>query len=219
MPGLEIVIGNKAYSSWSLRGWLAVKVSGREFTEVRLPLYTDQWEARIGGLSPSGRVPVLRDGGVVVWDSLAIGEYMAETYPGSAGWPAECRARAAARSVAAEMHSGFATMRGEMFFNCRARIPGLSFSAEALDEAERIKAIWRDCRAEYGAGGSWLFGAFTLADAAFAPVALRFATYGVPLGPVESAYVQTVQEHPAIREWCAAVAEETETIPAYERGR
>lgn len=219
MPGLEIVIGNKAYSSWSLRGWLTVRLSGREFMEVRLPMYTEQWEARIGGLSPSGRVPVLRDGGIVVWDSLAIGEYMAETYPGSVGWPAERRARAAARSVTAEMHSGFANMREEMPFNCRAKIPGLSFSAEALDHAERAKTIWRDCRAEYGAGGPWLFGEFSLADIAFAPVALRFATYGIPLGPVESAYVQAVQEHPAIREWCAAAAEETETLPDYERGR
>ena len=219
MAALVIVVGNKAYSSWSLRGWLSVRLSGRPFTEVRLPMYTEQWEERIGGLSPSGRVPVLRDGGIVVWDSLAIGEYMAETYPGSVGWPEDRRARAAARSVSAEMHSGFAHMREEMPFNCRVRVPGLSFSAEALDDVERAKSIWRDCRAEYGSGGPWLFGDFSLADVAFAPVALRFVTYAIPLGSVEAAYVEAVRTHPAILEWCEAAEREQEIIPGYEIGK
>lgn len=217
MSSLEIVIGNKAYSSWSLRGWLAVKLSGRPFTEVRIPMYTEQWEKRIGGLSPSGRVPVLRDGGIVVWDSLAIGEYIAETYPGSVGWPEDHRARAAARSVAAEMHSGFAHMREEMPFNCRAKIHGLRFSPHAAEDAERAQTIWRDCRATYGSGGPWLFGAFSLADIAFAPVVLRFLTYGMPLGPLESDYAEAIYAHPAVREWCEGADAEQEVIEQYER--
>lgn len=219
MSSLLIVIGNKAYSSWSLRGWLAVKLSGRPFAEERIPMYTEQWEKRIGGLSPTGRVPVLRDGGIVVWDSLAIGEYMAETYPGSVGWPQDRRPRAAARSVTAEMHSGFTHMREEMPFNCRARIPGLPFSSEAQADADRVKAIWRDCRETYGSAGPWLFGDLCLADIAFAPVALRFLTYGVPLGPVEQAYAEAVESHPAVQEWCEAARAEEEVIPDYERGR
>jgi glutathione S-transferase len=217
MSSLEIVIGNKAYSSWSLRGWLAVKLSGRPFAEVRIPMYTEQWEKRIGGLSPSGRVPVLRDGDTVVWDSLAIGEYMAESYPGSVGWPHERSARAAARSVVAEMHSGFAHMREEMPFNCRAQVRGLRFSPQAMEDVERTQTIWRDCRATYGAGGPWLFGAFSLADIAFVPVALRFLTYGIPLGPLESDYAEAVRNHPAVREWCEAARAEEEVIPDYER--
>lgn len=217
MSSLEIVIGNKAYSSWSLRGWLAVKLSGRPFVEVRIPMYTDQWEKRIGGLSPSGRVPVLRDDDTVVWDSLAIGEYMAENYPGSVGWPHERTARAAARSVVAEMHSGFAHMREEMPFNCRVQVPGLRFSPQAMEDAARAQSIWRDCRATYGSGGPWLFGTFSLADIAYVPMALRFLTYGIPLGPLESDYSEAVRNHPAVREWCEDARTEAEVIPEYER--
>ena len=218
MSELEIVIGNKAYSSWSLRGWLAVRLSGRPFREIKLPLYTDQWEHHIGGLSPSGRVPVLRDGNVVVWDSLAICEYVRETYPGSVGWPEEPEARAAARSVSAEMHSGFLHIREEMPFNCRAAINGLTFSEGALEDVARAKAIWRDCRRDHCAGGPWLFREFTIADIMFAPVALRFITYGISLGPAEQAYVEAIQAHVAVREWREEALQEEEIIPQYERG-
>jgi glutathione S-transferase len=218
MSEFEIVIGNKAYSSWSLRGWLAVRLSGRPFREIRLPLYTDQWEQHIGGLSPSGRVPVLRDGDAVVWDSLAICEYVRETCPGAVGWPEPSRARASAWSVSAEMHSGFTHIREEMPFNCRAIIPGLTFSEGAQEDVARAKAIWRDCRREHGAGGPWLFGEFTIADIMYAPVALRFITYGVSLGPLEQAYAEAIQAHPAVREWREGALQEEERIPQYERG-
>ena len=216
MAGLELVIGNKAYSSWSLRGWLSLKESGQPFEEVRLPLYTQQWEQHIGGLSPSGRVPVLRHGDIVVWDSLAICEYMRERFPGAVGWPEEPQARAAARSVSAEMHSGFQHIREEMPFNCRTRVDGLTFSDGALDDVARTRAIWRDCRSTFGTRGPWLFGSFSIADIMFAPVALRFITYGVPLQGVENAYAETVSGMPAVQEWCAAAREEKEIIPQYE---
>jgi glutathione S-transferase len=217
MPGLELTIANKNYSSWSLRAWLHLKNSGIAFEERRVPLYTTEWDSLIASRSPSGRLPALRDGDVAVWDSWAIIEYARSKFPGAVGWPAGERARAAALSVGAEMHSGFMALRGEMPLNCRRRIPGLIFSQEAQEDVARVKEIWRECRREFGADGPWLFGGFTVADVMYAPVALRFQTYGVVLeGPLE-AYAGAVLALPEVREWVAGAEAESEVLEAYER--
>lgn len=217
MTGLRLVIGNKNYSSWSFRAWLYLKESGIAFEEIRVALYTPQWERDIQRLSPSGRVPVLWDGDVAVWDTAAIFEYLRETDSGAVGWPAGSRARAVARSVSAEMHSGFLALREEMPFNCRRRMTGIAFSGDALDDVERVKAIWRGCRREFGAGGPWLFGTFSEADVMFSAIALRFRTYGIDLGGEEGIFSEAVLGLPSVRGWLEGAAAEEEVIPAYER--
>lgn len=208
MADITIVIGNKSYSSWSLRGWLALKRTGAAFEEVVIPLRQPDTRARILEWAPSGRVPVLRHGAVTVWDSLAIGEYLAERFPEAALWPEDPAARAVARSVTAEMHAGFASLRRHMPMDLRSRHPGLGLAPGVAEDIERIAGIWRDCRSRFGGGGDFLFGGFTLADAAFAPVATRFATYAVPLGAPEAAYRDAVLAWPALRQWTAEAAEE-----------
>ena len=219
MSELSIVIGNKNYSSWSLRGWLMVKATGREFSEIRLAMDTPQFHDEIGRYSPARRVPVIRHGELAVWDSLAIGEYLAEQFPRAGLWPTDAGQRARARCVSAEMHSGFFALRGELPMNCRARDRRVSPSEQASKDIARIQAMWRECRAEAGEGGPWLFGEFSIADCMYAPVALRFLTYGVPCGPVEHAYVETVLGHPPVMEWMEAAQEETEVIDREEVGR
>lgn len=217
MPRLQLAIANKAYSSWSLRAWLHLKTSGIPFEEIRLPLDTEAWDARIGSLSPSGRLPALRDGDLLVWDSWAIMDHAQARYPDAVGWPEEPTARATALSVAAEMHSGFFALREEMPFNCRRRVPGLAFSAPALEDAERVREIWRRCRSRFGGGGPWLFGEFCRADVMYAPVVLRFETYGVPMGGLERAYADSVLALAEVREWVAGAEAETEVLEDYER--
>lgn len=214
---LTLVIGNKAYSSWSLRPWLLLAQAGVDFAEVRIPLYRDDSAAALARWSPSGKVPVLIDGGLTIWESLAIVEYLAERFPGPCGWPRDPAARAVARAVSAEMHAGFSALRTQMVFNCRAR-RRVALDAAAAADVARVQALWRECRARFGAGGPWLLGAFSPADAMFAPVALRFATYDPPLDDVARAYVATVESHPAVRRWIAAAREETEVIPGNELG-
>ena len=214
---LTLVIGNKAYSSWSLRPWLLLAQSGVDFEEVRIPLYRDDSPASLARWSPSGKVPVLIDGALTIWESLAIVEYLAERFAERCGWPRDPAARAVARAVSAEMHAGFAALRSQMVFNCRARRRVTIDDAAAADIA-RVQALWRECRSRFGAGGPWLFGAFSPADAMFAPVALRFATYGPPLDDVARDYVATVEAHPAVQRWIAAARGETEVIPGNELG-
>ncbi len=215
---LTLVIGNKNYSSWSLRAWLLLKHVGAPFSEVRIPLSTPQTRERIAVYSPSGLIPVLIDGSITVWDSLAICEHLAERFPASCGWPTEQRARAVARSISAEMHAGFVALRGELPMNCRARRVGLVPSAAAQADIDRIITIWRTCREQFGCSGEWLFGTFTPADAMFAPVVLRFVTYGVHVPGLAGEYLSTVQAHPAVREWVEAAVAESEIIQAEERG-
>ena len=214
---LTLVIGNKAYSSWSLRPWLLLAQAGVDFEEVRIPLYRDDSPAALARWSPSGKVPVLIDGAMTIWESLAIVEYLAERFPDRGGWPRDPAARAVARAVSAEMHAGFAALRSQMVFNCRARRRVTIDDAAAADIA-RVQALWRECRSRFGAGGPWLFGAFSPADAMFAPVALRFATYGPPLDDVARDYVATVEAHPAVQRWIAVARGETEVIPGNELG-
>lgn len=209
-----LVIGNKNYSSWSLRPWLMMKVAGIPFQEVRIALYTPAAKQEILRYSPSGKVPCLVDGSVRVWDSLAIGEYLAEAH--TVLWPEAPSARALARSISAEMHSGFANLRQHMSMNCRKRHPGKGRTPEVLEEIRRIVAIWSECRARFAEGGEFLFGRFSIADAMYAPVVLRFRTYEVELPPACRAYADVMLALPAMQEWLAAAEQEVEAIPAFE---
>jgi glutathione S-transferase len=214
---LTLVIGNKNYSSWSLRAWLFLQQSGLPFEEVVLPLGTPQWGQQISRYSPAGKVPVLLDGELAVWDTLAIFAHLQERFPMAVGWPAEAKARAVARSVSAEMHAGFLALRGELPQNIRARKARsrLQFSASCQQDIERIEQIWADGQRTYG--GPWLFGDFSVADVMYAPVALRFVTYGITLSPAASSFVGAVQALPAIQRWAAAAAAETHTLDAIEQ--
>ena len=217
MSPLTIVIANKNYSSWSLRGWLFLRHTGAPFREIRIGLDEPQTRERILQHSPSGRVPALIDGDVTVWDSLAICEYLNEKFPECQGWPAESGARACARSVSAEMHSGFQALRNEMPMNIRARRI-VTPSAAAKADIARVTALWETTRARHGQGGPWLFGRFSIADAMYAPVVFRFQTYGVALGGAAAAYSRTLLAHPAVMEWAAAGQAETEVVPSDEAG-
>lgn len=212
MAELTLYIGNKNYSSWSMRPWLALKQTGVAFDEVLIPLDQPGTAEEIARISPSGRVPVLVHKDVRVWESLAICEYLAETFPQAKLWPADKHARAIARAVSNEMHGGFMAVRQAMSMNVRARIQKAR-TPEVDKEAGRICQIWRTCRELYGQGGPFLFGAFTIADAMYAPVVSRFRTYGVPTGPVDSAYRDAIEAHPAYREWVDAAAKEPWELP------
>ena len=214
MSELTLVIGNKNYSSWSLRPWLAMKVAGIPFAEHRIPLYGPGSKDQILVYSPAGKVPCLVDGDLRVWDSLSICEYLAEKHPGL--WPQDPAARALARSVSAEMHSGFANLRAKMSMNIRKRYPGLGRTPESLADVARIVSLWSDCRARYGKGGRFLFGAFSIADAMYAPVVLRFRTYEVELPADCRAYSDAVLALPAMQDWIAAAMAETESLPQFE---
>jgi glutathione S-transferase len=212
---VTLVIGNKNYSSWSLRPWLLMRHFGVPFDEVRLPLDTPEFARGVARWSPSGRVPVLHQGDLVVWDSLAIAEYVNEAFLDGRGWPREAEPRAVARAVSAEMHSGFQSLRAELPLNCRKRAQHFVPSAEAKRDIDRIASLWRECRANAG-GGDFLFGAFSVADAMYAPVVLRFRTYGIALGDVERRYADTILAMPAIREWLAAAESEGLPLPKYD---
>lgn len=204
MSDVTLIIGTKQFSSWSLRAWLFLRHHGVKFREVVMPLYIvdpPDTRSRILAYSPSGKVPCLSMDGLRVWESLAICEFAAEHFSLANAWPATPAARAMARSVATEMHAGFAELRKALPFDAkRVAAPAELSDAVAADVA-RIRAIWRESRQRFGAVGPWLFGTFGIADAMFAPVAVRFHLYGVALEEVEAAYVQTVLAHPAVRQW------------------
>ncbi|HEY6940006.1 glutathione S-transferase family protein [Dokdonella sp.] len=211
-----LVIGNKNYSSWSLRPWLLLRNHGVAFDEHRLLLDTPEFAREIGRWSPGRTVPALRHGDLVVWDSLAICEYANETFLDGAGWPREAAARAVARAVSAEMHSGFRALRTRMPMNARRRVQGFAYGDDVRADIERVFAIWRDCRARFGAGGPFLFGAFSIADAMYAPVVLRFVTYGVAIEPGLEAWADALLALPAMREWLRDSAAESEVVAATE---
>jgi glutathione S-transferase len=218
MPPLTLVIGNKNYSSWSMRPWLLLRQAGIPFDEVRIPLYVPGSEIDLAQWSPSGKVPALNEGDIRVWDSLAICEYLAERFPELELWPADAAARAVARSVSAEMHAGFGALREHMSMNIRARYPGMGRTPDCLADIERILAIWAECRARFGSSGDFLFGRFGIADAMFTPVVLRFETYGVALEGAARAYAEAILALPALREWVADAVAEVERIEKFERG-
>ena len=216
MPDFTIYIGNKNYSSWSLRAWLMLKASGAAFEEVLIPLYEPPSRAAILRHSPSGKVPALLHGAVTVWDSLAIGEYVAEQLPAAGLWPEAAGARAVARAVSAEMHAGFTPLRRHLPMNLRASVPGREIPAEVQADIDRIAALWRDCRRRFGASGPYLFGPFTIADAMYAPVATRFRSYGIALDGEAQAYAEALLAHPALEEWAAAARIEPMVVPQFE---
>lgn len=217
MSDLTLVIGNKNYSSWSLRPWILMKHLGVEFREVLIPLYQPESRDEIGKHGPSGRVPVLREGALCVWDSLAICEYIVELT--GRGWPKEREARAVARSVSAEMHSSFANLRSQWPMNARGHNRRTPMTPPLEADVRRIDEIWSDCRQRFGAsGGPWLFGEYSVADAMYAPVVLRFNTYGAQVSENARRYRAEVLEDPALQEWLSASRQEPWTIESSEVG-
>jgi glutathione S-transferase len=211
---MKLYIGNKNYSSWSLRGWLVTKLSGEPFEEIGVSL--DDLVANPGSYPflPSRLVPCLHDGDIVVWDSLAIAQHLAERHPHM--WPDDPQARAFARSISAEMHSGFAALRSEMTMCVRERVDVRPWSAGLVANIERVTGLWEESRRRFGAGGAFLCGRYSIADCFYAPVAFRFRTYGVNPGAVAGAYLEALLAHPDVREWERAALAETEIIEADE---
>jgi glutathione S-transferase len=213
--GLTLVIGNKNYSSWSMRPWVAAVAAGIPFTEVRVLLDQPDTFANIARFSAAGRVPVLLAGEMTIWDSLAICEYLAEQFPDKHLWPQDVAARALARSVVAEMHSGFPDLRMAMSMNIKAKLPGRGRTPGAQADIGRICEIWEECLARFG-HHRFLFGDFSIADAFYAPVVMRFKTYGVALAPALQAYCDRMQAHPAVARWVEEALQETDIAAGHE---
>ena len=205
---LTLVIGNKNYSSWSFRPWIALRAAGIPFEEVVIPLYEPGSKEQILRHSPAGKVPILIDGDVRVWESLAILDYLAERFPQARLWPAEAAARAHARAIAAEMHAGFAPLRRHCPMNMWRLVKPRELTPEVAADVRRIDAVFTECRERFGQGGEFLFGAFGAADAMYAPVVSRLATYGIPVGAVAEAYTEAVMALPGWAEWRAAALKE-----------
>ena len=213
---LKLVIGNKNYSSWSLRPWIAMKVAGIAFTEEVVSLDAADFPERVRKISATGKVPALADGDTHVWESLAILEYLAEKYPQAGLWPADQGARAHARSIAAEMHAGFTPLRRHYPMNVRRPVKPREPTEEVAPHIQRIDRMWTDCRGRFGGAGPFLFGAFGAADAMYAPVVSRFQTYAVAVGPVAHAYMKAVMALPAWAEWPVAARQEPWVLPSDE---
>ena len=216
MADITIYLGNRNYSSWSLRPWLALKQTGAAFDEEVIPLSEPTTRSTVLRFSPSGRVPALKHNELTVWDSLAICEYLAETFPQAKLWPEDKAARAVARAVSAEMHSGFVALRDHLPMNMRSSFPNRGVTPEVQADINRITAIWRDCRKRFGADGPFLFGGFTIADAMYAPVVSRFRTYKVELEEEAQAYTDAVWALPALQEWLTAAKNEPMIIESAE---
>lgn len=216
---LKLIIGNKAYSSWSLRGWLAVKQSGLPFQEITVPMFNEQWERLTQGdeFGPSGgKVPILWDDQAVIWDSLAIIEWLADRTDKARFWPKDDAARGMARSMAAEMHSSYPSLRRELSMNVRKQFPGKTLSEPVRQEISRILQIWAQARARWGGGGPYLFGNFGAVDIMFAPVVTRFVTYAVKVPPFAANYMEAILIHPWMEEWITAAQDEPWVIEQYE---
>jgi glutathione S-transferase len=205
---LHLTIGNKNYSSWSFRPWLALKTAGIPFEETVIPIYEPGSKEKFLARSPAGKVPILKDGAVTVWESLAILEYVAEKFPDAALWPQQAAARAHARSIASEMHAGFMPLRKQCPMNMWRPVKKLELNAETAANVARIDAMWSDSRARFGGSGPFLFGHFSAADAMYAPVVSRFHTYGIEVSAPAAAYMQSMMALPAWQEWYAAALKE-----------
>ena len=216
MDNLTLIFGNKNYSSWSLRPWVFLKQNNIAFKEKRVALSTETTNNELEQYNSDFKVPILKDDELIIWDSLSILEYISEKYLLSNGWPQDEKARAFARSISAEMHSSFINVRNELPMNCRKKFNGINLSADAEGEIERIKSLWKTCRHKFGADGEWLFGKYSIADAMYAPIALRFHGYNIPLEGVEADYVTSVLTQPCIIEWIEAGKNENEIIKADE---
>lgn len=215
---MQLIIGNKNYSSWSLRPWLLLSHYKIPFTEVRIPLDREDTHARLARYSDAGKVPVLLDGELTVWDSLAICEYVSEQYLEGGGWPSDVPARAKARSCSAEMHAGFQQIRGQLPMNCRATARHVAGNAALDKEISRIDQLWSTYRAAHAAEGPWLFGGFSIADCMFAPVVSRFATYDIKVSQRAAQYMDSVLGNEHMREWFRNAHAETEILEAEEVG-
>ena len=216
---IKIIVGNKAYSSWSLRGWLALKQSGLPFVEEVVSLYDDAWTTRRQqpDIAPSaGKVPIMWDGDVAVWESLAIVDYLADKVGHDRFWPADDAARGFARSIAAEMHAGFVDLRRECPTVMRKRFPTKAISAEAQANVDRIVSLWDQALTRFGGDGGFLFGAFSAADIMYTPVVTRFATYALPLPDFAQAYCERVLAQPFVAEWMVAAHAEPWVIEKFE---
>lgn len=218
MADLHITLGNKKYSSWSMRPWLALKATGLPFTESVYCLGSDEMNTWLAANSPNRKVPLLQHGDLKVWDSLAIIEYLAELAPEAGLWPQDAQARAVARSVSAEMHSGFQPLRQALGMNVARTFPGFAIPEAAQADINRIQTLWADCRQRFGekAGGPFLFGAFSAADCMYAPVVTRFVTYDVKLTPEAQSYVDAMLAQPFVAEWIAAGKAEPWVVEKYE---
>ena len=219
---LKLIIGNRAYSSWSMRGWLATKQSGEEFEEYVVPLFDDEWEKRREGdeFAPSlGKVPILWDADCVVWDSLAIIEFFADRVGRNFYWPEADDARGMARSMAAEMHSGFQNLRRDLPMNVRKSFPAAELSDDVREEIDRILQLWAQARARFGGTGDFLFGDWSATDMMYAPVVTRFITYGVPVPSFAGIYMKAVLSHPHVAEWIDKAQDEPWVIEQYEAGK
>jgi glutathione S-transferase len=214
---LKLVIGNKNYSSWSLRPWIAMRHAGIAFEEEVVPLYEPGSRERILHYSQAGKVPVLRDGDLTIWDSLAILEYLAENYPDAALWPKDAAVRAYGRAIAAEMHSGFMALRRHCPMNMRRKNRKLALTADVENDVQRIAAIWREAQMRFGASGPFLLGGFSIADAMYAPIVSRFFSYGIAPGAEAQKYMATMMALPAWLEWQAASEAEPWVMPNNER--
>ncbi|KDM91686.1 glutathione S-transferase family protein [Photobacterium galatheae] len=214
---MQLIIGNKNYSSWSLRGWLMLAQNGIVFEEQKLKLLTESFYRALQAYTPAAKVPVLIDGDVTVWDSLAICEYVNEVYCNGNAWPQDQAERAKARAISCEMHSGFMGLRNEMPMNCRAK-RRVELSDAAKKDIARVDQIWCEQMALYGDQGGWLFGEWSIADCMFAPVVLRFITYGIEVSELSQRYMAHVLQSPAIRLWLEEALQETQIVPEDEAG-
>ncbi|BDW90707.1 glutathione S-transferase family protein [Thalassospira tepidiphila] len=209
MQNLPVLyIGNKNYSSWSLRAWLGLRVAGVAFEEKLVPLRSEEWHAKAPVFSPTAKVPAFFDGTKTIWEALGILEYIADSQPDTMLWPLDIDVRAIARAVSLEMHGGFGPLRSSMPMNCRKSLPGLGRNEGVDKDITRITEIFKMCRTQFGQGGDFLFGHFSIADAMFAPVVTRFKTYGVSLDPIGNAYMETILALPEMKEWYADAAAE-----------
>lgn len=212
MADLTLIIGNKNYSSWSLRPWFFMQFHCIDFKEIRVPLFTETTEQQLSEYNSDSKVPVLQDGDITVWDTLAIMEYLSETYLDNKGWPQDQKSRAFARSISAEMHSSYSHVRNELPMNCRNNFTHILPSADALREINRISHLWNSCRKQHSNAGPWLFGDFSIADAMFAPIALRFNGYNISLSGESQSYVELILNHPSIQNWIKSGKQELEVI-------
>ncbi|WP_438727732.1 glutathione S-transferase family protein [Parasphingorhabdus sp. DH2-15] len=216
---MKLIVGNKNYSSWSLRGWLACKQSGLHFDEITVPLYGEEWDKAKSGddFGPSpGTVPILWDGETVIWDSLAIMDWLADKTHRDRFWPKDETARGMARSMVCEMHSGFTALRGEMPMNIKMRASSITISEETQADIMRILTLWAEARARFGKQGPFLFGTFGAADIVFAPVVTRLQTYGVTLPGFAAAYSEAILEHDWMQQWCRDAQAESWTLDHYD---